>query len=226
MVRRVSDARRFRQRSNRRPANWNMGLRFSRLRGQMPRDWRRGSRTSAAPFEFRQTQLLETLSVTANVGKNYTFSLSQCPNGSSFAGLFGEWRIKSVKLDFMPHINVAALNVGATATEAPSYGFAIDYVEQATVPSSMDVLRQYQSFSYHKAFSPASVTITPKYSLLASVAGSAVGLCTTQNSFVSTTNPDVPWRGVRAYFESSGAGDDNYIVDVTATVVYQFRTVV
>lgn len=236
MVRRNSFNRRVRQRGRR----ITRAQRRNNMRNQIlpnefldvqylaPPDFRgvdSGGWTTPSTFLFQQTQLLETLTVSAasGVGRNYSFSLSQSPNGGGFAGIYAEWRIEKVKLDFLPHFNVVNLNT--SAAQASFYGWVVDPTFHSAVPVSMDELRQYQRMVYKPAFQRSTAMLRPKYTLLANIGGTSNGAATSSTNFVSTQNPDVPWRGVRAFFQNTGSAADDYAIDVSATVWYRFRTV-
>lgn len=79
----------------------------------------------------------------------YAFDLTNVPNYTDFVNLYDQYKIKAVKMSFIPVSNVVATVTpgGATQGNAGTYFSnrmftAIDYT-QATAPANTDELREY-----------------------------------------------------------------------------------
>lgn len=220
----INGSRRQRQRGNRRNRNpFVSSSALNSLTGVTRPGW--DAVTREPVWRFKQTVLLERFSVTtASIGKSYFTNLAQAPNGNQFAGLFKQWRITSATIKFNTHQNITALDLTAPSG-APFYATAVDPTI-GTVPVSFDELRQYTSYSYQPVTASTCVKSTTVVNMDAIISGSTVGATQLTSPWLSTTNPDIPVRGVRAYFEDNtgGSAATGYTIDVQAEIMYEFKT--
>lgn len=86
-----------------------------------------------------------TISNTINTYTGYNFSLNDLPSASEFTNLYDMYKINCVKITFLPQ-QTSSISIGTINNPNASSRFfsVIDY-NDATAPTSIDELRQYQS---------------------------------------------------------------------------------
>lgn len=155
----------------------------------------------------------------------YSFKLNDLPGYADFTGLYDRYRIKAVKMTFLPRISQQTVAGGVVAATqiAPPIGTCIDY-DDANTPTDITTLQQYDSFRIHHEFKPFKIFIRPRLAsalyngAVFTAYGNAPG-----KQWIDVASPDVPYYGVKwATTSYSAATTGNQYWDVLATYYVEF----
>lgn len=146
---RYGASRRYRRYKNRRFSK--RGMSRVNKRGQRIYYFKRNGNSI---YEWALAGAASSVVLSAGVGaetiQNYSFRAAEIPNFAEFASLYDEFRIKAVKVSFIPIANFSTYTAttGATGTQ-PTYSVrsytALDFQNDNTAVSSISQIREYQN---------------------------------------------------------------------------------
>jgi len=132
---------------------------------------RRQPRGQPNIYSFKRTVFLKD-DIIINAGTDYfatwDFPFSFLPAATDFTNLYDEYMIKKVVVKIIPKITNAALGAGSSSTNSnlQQIHSAIDY-DDATVPSNISQLTQYQSHRMTRGNQIHTRVLVPKTELTA-----------------------------------------------------------
>lgn len=164
-------------------------------------------------------------------GIGHSFKLSDVPNSSEFTSLFDAYRIKGVKLEFVPIYNSHEINEGPAASPFDRVGipvmtFARD-LDDSTAPASENTLLQYATNKRINLSSKKSIYIAnPRVAQTVYQAGLTAAYSEARkNVWIDCANPDVPHYGLKYYVPTENLSKILYI-RVYATYYMEFKRVI
>lgn len=138
---------------------------YSRSYNQMARSSRgqasvyRGTRYARRHHQFARTVQLPDITVSGStVNAGYGFTFDQLQNFSEFSALFDEYRIKGVKLTFVPSWNSGEI-FQAPGYLMPNIHTAID-LNDSTAVAPLDLM-EYDTYRMRQLSGPVSVFVRP-----------------------------------------------------------------
>lgn len=142
-------------------------------------------------------------SVTSDTFGALSFTLSQVPNNVEFTSLYDQYRINGIKWTLIPRGNIADITPTGTAGvfQGQSTGVftALDY-DDATTPTSVNQLMEYQNVKMTRAHQMHSRYFKPRYNL-AGVENLGTGLITniknTKAGWLDCDKITVPHFGIK-----------------------------
>lgn len=146
-------------------------------------------------------------SITSDVFQGLSFTLSQVPNNSEFTSLYDQYRINGIKWTLIPRGNTAELT-GAPPTvfQGQSTGIfsAIDY-DDATAPTSINQLCEYQNMKMTRATQMHSRYIKPRVNLqgITNAGTGAVGSTMNTRGWLDVSQINVPHFGLKLALQQS-----------------------
>lgn len=148
------------------------------------------------------------------------FQLSDLPNSGEFTSLFDQYRFQQVIVRFVP---VSSQSTGNAFHLMPLLT-VIDY-DDANVPSTLDILRQYGTLSIVPSGTITHVrTLVPKLSL--EVYGTGIGSSfSSSRVWLDSASPSVPWYGVKYGIDSNGTGN-NICFSIECEYIISFRNTI
>lgn len=170
------------------------------------------------------TQILS--SNTAPVFGAFAFKLSDFPNYTEFTGLYDQYRVVKVDVQFL------ALTIGITNTNSagsivitcPRFLTVLDY-DDSTAPSAMDDLRQYNnciavngSESFIRSFTPASLE-------LGYISGIANSYAPVYKKWHDLSGSNIPHYGIKYGLDNTPIAGPNsaFGYNVECTIHLEFR---
>lgn len=125
----------------------------------------------------------------------YNFSLSDLPNYTEFTALYDMYKINRVKISFLPQQTIS--NSLSTVSNAAAYArfFSVIDTNDATAPTSIDQLREYESCKYttihrrHKRYFKPRIT-------------DSGNVYTPGNPWIATSSPNVNYFGLKVAAEA------------------------
>lgn len=147
-------------------------------------------------------------SITADTFISKFFTLNEVPNRSEFTSLYDQYRINGVKITWIPRGNVADIAPTGTAGvfQGQSTGVfsAIDY-DDATVPTSINQLNEYQNCKMTRATQMHSRYLKPRINLQGTTnqGTGATGATFNTRGWLDCTQDNVPHFGVKYAFQQS-----------------------
>lgn len=154
-----------------------------------------------------------------------SFKLSDLPNYSEFTALYDEYRIKAVKIMFVPTMNVATANAtsGTTAgfVPVPALYTWIDN-DDNTAPTTITQGQQYQSFKCHGLLDRMRCrSVVPEVSTaLYGSGGAFTSYGQVKNQWIDNNSPSVVHFGLK-FGIINPANQGNF--DVVLTYYLEFR---
>ena len=126
----------------------------------------------------------------------FNFSLNDLPNATEFTSLFDMYKIKAVKVKLIPQLSESISAAGINNVFYSQRMFsAIDY-NDATAPSSIDDIRQYQTCKVTSQLRPHTrIIYKPKI-----LDSSSYSL----SPWISTSSPSVDYYGLKIAAEATG----------------------
>lgn len=165
-------------------------------------------------------------------GQGRSFKLDDLPNYTEFTNLFDAYRIKGVKLEFVPIYNSHEINEGPASSVDDRVGMPImTYVydqDDATSPAAEDTLLQYATNKRISLSSRRTIYISsPRTAGLVFKDGiNPVGYQETKaNQWIDCANADVPHYGLKYFIPEENLSKILYI-RVYATYFVQFKRVI
>lgn len=152
---------------------------------------------------FKRTVVLPPIQVmTAGnpITGSYAFKLSDLPNFEDFKNLYDQYKIKGVKISFIPISNVVVgIAGGATGHPGTYYSnrlfTAVDY-NDGTAPASVNALREYQNSKWTPYNKIHSRYIKPAYASVPS-SGSSLQWPGGSQPWVPTDNDNMYYFGIK-----------------------------
>lgn len=161
-------------------------------------------------------------------GKGMEFKLNDLPNFTEFTTLFDAYRIRGVKLDFVPIYNSHEINEGPAASPFDRLGmpimtYARDY-DDSTAPATEDAILQYSTNSCLVLSNKKSVYIShPRVATTVYRPGITAAYAEAKkNLWLDCANPDVPHYGLKYYVPIENLSKILY-VRVYATYFLEFK---
>lgn len=153
-----------------------------------------------------------------------SFKLSDLPNYTEFTNLYDEYRIKAVKLHFVPtsNSNVAQDTSGTTGgqTSVPALYTWID-TDDNTAPTQLTQGQQFQTFKAHGMLDRMRVrSLVPEVST-ALYSGSFTSYGQVKNQWIDNNSPSVVHYGLK-YAIMNGTASYGAL-DIVATYYLEFR---
>lgn len=161
-------------------------------------------------------------------GQGREFKLSDLPNVTEFTNLFDAYRIRGVKLDFLPIYNSHEINEGPAASPFDRVGmpiitYARDY-DDAMAPAGEDTLLQYSTNSRLVLSNKKSIYIrNPRVAQSVYKSGVTAAYAEAKkNLWIDCANADVPHYGLKYYVPTINLSKILYI-RVYATYYLEFK---
>jgi len=212
--------RRFRRYKNRRYRKGGMS-RFNK-RGQKTYYFKRNGN---AAYEWALDGAANTTVIQRTLGlesiNNYTFRATDIPNFAEFATLYDEFRIKGIKVSFIPLGNVSGWTgtTGATGT-FPTYSVrsysALDFQQDNTAINSVSQIREYQNCKWKPYNKIHSRYFYPRAQFQNTTPGVGRYNLGGKPWFSTQGSQGMYWDGLIFGVDASGAP--------TGTILYQIET--
>jgi len=123
------------------------------------------------------------------------FRLDDIPQVATYAALFDRYKIKKVIVHFKPMFNVGDVKTDQSAIGFPqTFLTTIDY-DDANVPTSLDVVRDYQMCREHNFYKPFSIELTPKIAI--SAYNGSFGAFANTSSYIDIASANVQHYGIK-----------------------------
>ena len=134
------------------------------------------------------------LSVTNLTGASFAFSfrLSNVPNSAELTSLYDQYKISAINLRFYPKMTQITSTSNANSIDNVRILTAIDY-NDATAPTSIDVIREYENCECHSVLETFDVYID-KPRILDSSSSS-------RTSWIATSSPGTLHYGLKGWVE-------------------------
>lgn len=222
------------------------GAKKARISRRRPRAMRKTlmgrTLTALTNYDFKRSVYMpQVLNTQANTTMNFSFSATlnavnlryqlgagtagsapyAVPSHTEFTNLFDYYKIKSVKLTFIPRVNsVDAANNIATYPAFPNVMLVRDYDDDAL--HTRDQLCQHNDMSLIVADKPFSYTVKPKFTY--GVGSGGLGTITTPaagvgSGWLDTVYDNINWYGVKGVV----TGYQYTCFDVLADIIYCFK---
>lgn len=165
-------------------------------------------------------------------GQGRSFKLNDLPNYTEFTTLFDAYRIKGVKLEFLPIYNSHEINEGPASSiddrlGMPIMNFVFDQ-DDATSPPNENTLLQYATNKRVNLSTRKTIYISaPRTSSLVHKDGvNPVGYSENKsNQWIDSAYPDVPHYGLKYFIPVENTSKILY-VRVYATYYLEFKRVI
>lgn len=168
-------------------------------------------------FVFHQTLGQITSSDVASVKGALNFQLSHVTDSSHVVGLFDQYKLRKVVIEFVPRrtafITVTPDTATDLSTSVPMFATAIDLDSDAS-PTAITDIREFSqnketpADTYQKwVFAPAVLQEVYKTAI-------STGYGTKKNMWIDTNNADIPHRGIRYFMEAGGIKNGLYQYDI------------
>lgn len=148
----------------------------------------------------------------------FNFSLSDLPNYTEFTSLYDYYKIKAVKVVFLPQMteNVSLGSVNNPYSYA-RFQTAIDYSD-SNPPTTLDELREYKSYKFTPLLKPHTRYIpSPKF-----LDSSGFQL----TNWMATSSPNVNYNGLKVCIEPIGStGTLNMYYSMSVKMYLAFKNV-
>lgn len=131
---------------------------------------------------------------------NYTASLVQLPNYGDFTNLFDQYRIDRVTMHFYPRASTVSDTNGFAAPGGVMLLNAAVDLDGASTPPTLNELLEYGSCQQHILSQHRSITWQPR---IKSTQTGASGPLLPLGTWVDTSNPNMPYNGLRTYVGST-----------------------
>lgn len=185
------------------------------------------SRSRLRYHDFKRTVALTSLAWTSSpITTGYAFSLNQLPNVAEFTALFDEYRIKRVKMVFIPTWDSAELyNVtGASGVLLPNMYTAID-LNDTTGISTADLM-EYDTFQMDQLNKPVVrwVRPSPKVDVLTNSGATSTSMDAGRQWLQCDANGiNVPHYGLKVNVDNIGTAATNFFCRVFLTIYFECR---
>jgi len=183
-------------------------------------------------YKFKRGCVLNTMTITMNgvltsSTGSYSFKLSDLPQYTEYTAMFDRYRITGVKLHVFPRISqqTPAGNTTAATAYSPVIAHTIDY-DDATAPTDINTINQYDTVKFQYEFKPFKVWIKPR----AAQAQYGAGVFTSYGNsspkqWMDVASPDIAYYGWKwATNGYSAALNGNQYWDVLATYYLEFMS--
>lgn len=202
--------------------------RRTRSRTFKRRAWRRFTRIykRRRPLRihsFKRTCILSPITVNnAGVASELTFKLSDLPDYTDFQSLFDQYRIKAVKIQFVPNFTNSPMTASVNSIGMHSIHSAIDHNSSTDPPAVLDLM---QIDTYKRTRLDRGLKRYFKVNTIDSW-GATTNVETGWNKWLSTENGSaVEYYGLR-YVIDALEEDVSCTLDVFATYYFQCKSVI
>lgn len=203
--------------------------RFRRRRGGVKR--RRYRRMRKRQYIKNFVRSMHAGTIQASGGGSIVFKLSLLPNVAEYTALFDQYRIRGVRLLFMPSLtqtqvvqNAPGVHGGIDATamvwDSPILSEVVDHTD-SSAPTSEAELMQYDSVRQHRVYQPFKRYIVPRAAndIFRGVTP-AYGVAG-KRQWLQTAYADAEYYGWKHWTE--GSWPDGLTIRVYAKYYIQFR---
>jgi len=176
-------------------------------------------------YTFLQTVPYYTIAqsaLTSTVGAYY-FSLSQLPQATTFTSLFDQYRVDELEVTLFPMFRANAFPASVGAVLTPLIYTVVD-LDDATAPSLLSDLYEYQNTQVHSDDKPFSFRFKPKVGL-ATYTGGLAGYTVT-NGWIDAASTSVQHYGWKHALSPGSSGQVALQVwNVSTKVKISFKNV-
>lgn len=152
----------------------------------------------------------------------YTFRLSLLPAFNEFQGLFEQYKINGVLLEFYPTQSESNMGSGSTL-QIPMFHWVFD-CDDGTPPTSSGEIFQYNNIQTRRADRPFKYFCRPKVLREAFQNALTPSYLPARSAYVSTSSPDALHYGVKWFYDAGGANAATSM-KVWATYYLSFKSV-
>jgi hypothetical protein len=191
---------------------------------------RGGARRQRNVHYFKRKCLIGNLQAynNAGVGTNaaaaYSFNLTQLPQYSDFTGLFDQYSITGVKLDFIPFADNISWEVASNGATIASPGgpllLATDF-DDASAPATANEMLSRQNVRIIPVGRRTTMFLRPK---LAEVANSSTTVSRSPG-WIDCDTPNSPHYGVKAWMSAPNVPNTNFNYQIYATFYLKVKGV-
>jgi len=160
-------------------------------------------------------QSIAVSSMTTTTGAVF-FSLAQVPNSAEFTGLFDQYLIRQVTVNFKPHVSGLT---SASGVYLPALYTVIDYDDTTLIPIAG--MLQYETLVETQPGFSFSRTLTPRWAS-AAYDGTVFTSYGNTTGWIDSASPNVQHYGLKYYADIATGMYTAY--DYTVTYVLQFRS--
>jgi len=155
-----------------------------------------------------------------------TFTLDSLPNYTDFTNLYDEYRIKAVKVYFVPKQNSNTQGASAAYSEVPTLVSAIDY-DDATAPTTVAKMMEYDTTRIHGCADKSYTRIFKPNVSLAAYSGAFTSYAQREDQWLDSDSAGVKHYGLKYALLNAYAGGNNvWSCNVYATLYIEFRKAV
>lgn len=152
------------------------------------------------------------------------FTLSDLPNYTELTNLYDEYRIKAVRIFWIPTTNVNGTVWNGASTIVYSLPALYSWIDNDddTVPTSLAQGQEYESFKCHGQLSTTRQrTIIPDASKALYTGAAFTGYGNARNQWIDNNSPNVKHYGIKYGIVNQTANSG--AMDVVATFYLEFR---
>lgn len=174
---------------------------------------------------FKRSIFYENLFVIpTGTPSGYAFEqkFSQLPNYTEFTAMFDQYMIKKIVLKLIPKINTH--NLASTTTgnaDLSQVHSAIDY-DDATTPTSVQQLCEYQSYKMTRGSQIHTRVLVPKIELTTDGTANAPKAY----QWLDCDSPSVNHRGIKVWFSAPSSATTTLYYDMLVQVYFSCKNVV
>lgn len=175
-------------------------------------------------YDFKRQLFYENLFIVSTgvpVGYAFEQKLSQLTNSSEFTNLFDQYMIKKIVVKLIPKItqhNLATTTTGNS--DLPQVHSVIDY-DDATTPTSLNQLVEYQSYKMTRGNQVHTRTFVPRVELSAGGADSAPK----PYQWIDCDSSSVNHRGMKVWFNAPQSTGVSVYYDMLVKVYFSCKNV-
>lgn len=157
----------------------------------------------------------------------YTFKITDLPKYDEFTKLYDAYKIKAVKISFIPPSNVTSYQSTADFNQSAftSRIYTVIDTNDATVPTSIDDLREYKLCKWspntriHKRF------IYPKSLVAINEGNNVYGVSNMGSPWIATANNQTQFFGIKVGISHPTFTQDTQLYHVEAKYYLAFKNV-
>lgn len=137
-----------------------------------------------------------------------SFLLSDLPNAAGFTGIFDQYKITKIEVNFRPEFNSSLISTGAAAPGVLTGSFLGVYDrDDDAIPTSLDYLREYDNCRDVPCYKGLKFTFKPNVALgLQIPAGTLVAAGNQKAGWIDAAATNIPHYGVKVGVPQQNAG--------------------
>lgn len=203
-----------------------LNARARRLRSRRYGRLMRGLRVAPRPntYSFKRQIFYENLFIIptgAPLGYAFQQQFGQLPGFTDFTNLYDQYLIKKIVVKIIPKIsqhNLASTTTGNS--DLPQVHSVVDY-DDATTPTSLNTLIEYQSHKMTRGNQIHTRVIVPKVELNADSAVSAPKAY----QWLDCDSTAINHRGIKVWFNAPNSANTSVYYDMLVKVYFSMRNV-